>query len=234
MKGPMKMILAAVFALMTTQLFAADMLDRVQADYSEAGGKALIAEIEKSNSADKDMYCGIVYHNLANGAAQTEKREGYATKAISLLSKYRDGDAVGRAYLGSAITIMGGVSASKKKLMDAVKGLDEGAKLIDSAVEKSPESISVRMVRIQNAVGVSKTSPMKRWTVARTDVDFLKKKEDKLNNANKADLYYYSGEVYIGEKKTNEALKDYSAAVKFAPESASGVLARKALAKYSE
>jgi len=234
MKGKVKMILAAVFALTTTQLFAADMLDRVQSDYSEAGGKALIAEIDKNGSADKDMYRGIVYHNLANGEDQTDKREEYVNKAIECLSKYRDGDAIGRAYLGSAITIMGGVSASKKKLMDAVKKLDEGAKLIDSAVEKSPENISVRMVRMQNAVGVSKTSPMKRWTVARGDVDFLKKKEDKLNNVNKADLYFYSGEVFIGEKKTNEALKEYSAAVKFAPESASGVLARKALAKYSE
>ena len=234
MKEKVLMILAAVFALTTTQLFAADMLPRVESNYNEAGGKALIVEIEKSNSADKDLYCGIVYHNLANGAAQIEQREEYATKAIALLSKYRDGDAVGRAYLGSVITIMGGVSASKKKLMDALKKLDEGAKLIDSAVEKSPENISVRMVRIQNAVGVSKTSPMKRWTVARTDVDFLKKNENKLNSTYKANLYYYSGEVYIGEKKTNEALKDYSAAVKFAPESVSGVLARKALAKYSE
>lgn len=234
MKGTMKMILAAVIALTTTQLFAADMLDRVQSDYSEAGGKALIDEIDKSNSADKDIYRGIVYHNLANGASQVDKREEYVIKAIELLSKYRDGDAVGRAYLGSAITIKGGVSASRKKLMDAVKGLDEGAKIIDSAVEKSPENISVRMVRIQNAVGVSKTSPMKRWAVARGDIEFLKKKESRFNNTIKADLYYYSGEVYIGEKKTSEALKEYSAAVRFAPESASGVLARKALAKYSE
>jgi len=226
-------LITLVIAFAVSPLFGADMLERVESNYSEAAGKALIAEIRKSNNADNDLYCGIVFHNLAN-ESKNEQRESYALKAISLLSKYKDTNPVGCAYLGSTITIMGSVNSQKKKLMEAVKNLEEGARLIDSAVAKSPENISVRMVRLQNAVGVSKDSPIKRWKVARTDVDYLKTKESKLNNVYKADLYFYSGETYLGEKKTNEAIREYAIAVKFAPESVSGVRARNNLAKYSE
>ena len=232
MKVEKWIIALGIFTIANGSVFAEEMIVKVQKNYSESAGMALLSEIIKSDLADKDLYSGIVYHNLANFSMA--KREEYVNRSISLLTKYKNTNPVGCAYLGSAITLMGSVNEKKKKVLDALKNLEEGAALIDAAVTKSPDDISIRMVRIQNAVGTSKGSPVKRWEIAHKDIVYLKTRESSLSPDFRAELYYNSGEVNIGEKKTAEAIKDYTASIKASPNSTAAAQSRKSLAKYSE
>ncbi|HEY1405848.1 MAG TPA: hypothetical protein VF857_04505 [Spirochaetota bacterium] len=225
-------IVLGFVACVSMSVRAEEMIRTVQGSYTESAGLALLSEIGKSDASEKDLYSGIVYHNLAG--INPAKKEEYVTRSISLLEKYKDQNALGCAYLGSAITVMGSVNAAKNKMLAALKNLEEGSALIDAAVGKEPANISIRMLRIQNAVGVSKGSPLKRWAVARTDINYLKEKESALPADFRSALYYNSGEVNIGEKKTAAALVDYNLSIKASPNSPSAALSRKSLAKYSE
>jgi hypothetical protein len=208
------------------------MIAKVQGSYSEPEGLALVSEISTIHDAQKNLYLGIVYHNIAN--LDTPKKEEYVQKALSFLSPYNGKNAIGTAYYGSAVTILGSVNSKKGNLIEALKNLNKGTKIIDAAVVMSPESIDVRIVRIQNAIGVSKASPVKRWTIARSDISYLLRKTRSMSPDLLANLYCSSGEVNIGEKKNAAAISDFCRAVETSPDSPGGKRARELLAKYGD
>lgn len=89
---------------------------------------------------------GIAYHILA-----TEDAKAYGSKAVKFLTTAYEMDRkdyVTMCYLGSATTIMANTTWNPLKKMSYV---NKGTALMDKAVRKDPDNISVRMTRALNS-----------------------------------------------------------------------------------
>lgn len=207
------------------------LLQKAQSFTSVAELQAMIPTVEKSKDPNKDLILGIIYHNLA-----TAGQDQQLSKAL----KYTDDafkktkNPLAQAYYGSAITLEANVAYKKGDVATASAKLDQGSKIIDLAVQSSPNDIGIRMLRINNAISISEASPFNRYDVIRTDLAFMKTKLGSLPTDVKACYYYMSGKVAVKDKKIDDAIVFFEAAVKSAPTSVYAAQARKQLALFAE
>jgi tetratricopeptide (TPR) repeat protein len=135
--------------------------------------KEIIVQTEKvlkNNSSDKEALkiFGIAYHNLAilevKDASETSER--YLEKATQLSPD--DYEII--AYLGSAKTM---VARDSWNFFTKVQNVNKGINIIDRAVSKSPDNITVRMVRAKNSLSLPKS--FNRKNIAMKDLLHIEK-----------------------------------------------------------
>lgn len=167
------------------------------------------------NPSDYEMLkaIGIAYHIKARKNAKE-----YAPKAVEFLSRAceinkKDYETV--CYMGSAMTMMAKTTWNPMKKMSYV---NKGTALMDKAVRKDPDNVSVRMTRALN----SKSLPpfLNRENIALEDFEYLadltEKNPESLASIKKkvytnlADLYTKTGDQAKATKfrKMAESLQD--------------------------
>jgi len=146
---------------------------------------------------------GIAYHIKARKDAKE-----YAPRAVEFLSRAYEinkKDSETMCYLGSATTIMAKTTRNPIKKMSYV---NKGAGLMDKAVKRDPNNVSVRMIRALN----SKSLPsfLNRGDIALEDFEYLagliEKNPESLTSikkkvySNLAELYIKAGDQTKAEK----------------------------------
>jgi len=146
---------------------------------------------------------GIAYHIKARKDAKE-----YAPRAVEFLSRAYEinkKDSETMCYLGSATTIMAKTTRNPIKKMSYV---NKGAGLMDKAVKRDPNNVSVRMIRALN----SKSLPsfLNRGDIALEDFEYLagliEKNPESLTSikkkvySNLAELYIKAGDQARAEK----------------------------------
>ena len=225
----MKKILLLVLAcLLPAALFAenAEWYSRVLAVSSEQEGLKLVNEIKASSltQGEKDLYTGIVYHNLIDLNAGV-----YLEPALSLLEKVSGSSPLGLGYYGSALTKQGGIAASNKKVLAASGLVKDGFKTIDKALEKDPDNINLRILRMYNALEVGRDSPFKRYETVREDLAWMKKRLSGLPAGTQAVYYFITGELAWLENDIDTALDCFDRVIDIAPKSSEAAAAREYL-----
>lgn len=173
---------------------------------------------------------GIEYHDLA----KTES-DGYAEKCKTTLKPYIETSMLSRGYYGSAITLQAGYCAESSPIK-ALDLLRKGSDYIDEAVKKDSDNVELRILRLVNGVQVSKSSPFKRYSVIKDDVEYLsdEKNISPLDKNNLSLVYLYIGYYKIEEGDIDSALDSFDKAVEVLPGSDSAVEAEKILERYEE
>jgi tetratricopeptide (TPR) repeat protein len=160
------------------------------------------------NPSDWDtLKCmGIAYHRMAKKNAKT-----YAPKAVEILTKALEAnkkDYQTMCYLGSATTMMAKNTWNPMKKMGYV---NKGVGLMDKAIRKDPDNISVRMTRAYN----SKSLPsfLNRGHLAVEDFEYLAgliEKNPEAYASIKKDVYTNLCELYrkAGDQAKAEKFKN--------------------------
>ena len=146
---------------------------------------------------------GIAYHIKARKDAKE-----YAPRAVEFLSRAYEinkKDSETMCYLGSATTMMANTTWNPIRKMSYV---NKGAGLMDKAVKRDPDNVSVRMTRASN----SKSLPsfLNRGDIALEDFEYLagliEKNPESLTSikkkvySNLAELYIKAGDQAKAEK----------------------------------
>ena len=172
---------------------------------------------------------GIAYHNLG-----AQKASGAVAKAVKYLEQARallPGDAEVLAYFGSSRTMVARDSWNPITKLSAVR---EGAKLIDMAVAKDPDNVTVRFVRTNNSLKLPRV--FNRAHYAKSDLRHLLTlsapeggKAMMFSPQMIAEIHFKLGEIYKGEDEEQLAKDHWTKAVEIAPNSEWGQEARKRL-----
>lgn len=161
---------------------------------------------------------GIASHNLG-----AQKVSGAVARAVRHLEQARallPGDAEVLAYLGSARTMVARDSWNPITKVSAVR---EGAKLIDMAVARDPDSVTVRFVRANNSLRLP--GVFNRAHHAKADLEHLLR----LSTGEKAvmfspeliaEIHFKLGGIYKDENEEQLARDHWTKAVETAPDSA--------------
>jgi len=167
-----------------------------------------ISEFQKGLDQNPSDYealkaLGIAYHIKARKSAKE-----YAPRAVEFLSKAYEinkKDSETMCYLGSAFTMMAKTTWNPIRKMSYV---NKGAGLMDKAVKREPDNVSVRMTRASN----SKSLPsfLNRGDIALEDFEYLAglidKNPESLTSikkkvySNLAELYIKAGDQARAEK----------------------------------
>ncbi len=202
------------------------ILKEAQECSSEVLAKKLIAKYKKLNDPYKQLYQGIVFHNLsANGYIKYIQKAIENTKTAYDKTKYP----LALGYLGSTITLQANQYYEKNDLMSALTKLDEGIKMIDKAVEEGKEDIDLRFLRINHSVGISAASPINRYDKVKEDLDFFKSKYKTLSNELKSMFHFYSGLIAKKENNYKAALSSFKKAIQCSPRSYYAISAKKSI-----
>jgi len=170
-----------------------------------------ISEMQKvfdQNFSDGEtLKCiGIAYHRMARKNAKT-----YAPKAVEILTKAFEAnkkDYETMCYLGSATTIMAQTTWNPMKKMSYV---NKGAALMDKAIRKVPDNVSVRMTRAYNSKNLP--SFLNRGHLAVEDFEYLAdliEKNPKSYVSIKNDVYTNLAELHskAGDQAKSEKFKN--------------------------
>ncbi len=137
----------------------------------EAGLKMKINEFQDRLKQDPEDYeslkgLGIAYHNLAKG--DPEKFGPLAVETLTRACEMGNRDYEALCYLGSSTTMMARTTLNPIKKLSYT---NNGIAMIDKAVRKEPDNISVRLTRAYN----SKSLPafLEREGVALEDFERL-------------------------------------------------------------
>ena len=172
---------------------------------------------------------GIAYHNLgrlkARGAVST------AVKYLEQARAFLPGDAEVLAYFGSARTMVARDSWNPITKLSAVR---DGAKLIDTAVARDPDNVTVRLVRVNNSLKLPRF--FNRAHYAKTDLQHLLKLSapdgqhaQMFSPAMVAELHFKLGEIYRDDNEEQLARDHWTKALELAPNSEWGREAKKRL-----
>jgi tetratricopeptide (TPR) repeat protein len=130
-----------------------------------------VAEFKKKLDHNPDEYetlkaLGIAYHIMATQDAQTYAP--LAVKPLSKILKKNETDYVTLCYLGSATTLM---AKTTSNLMEKGSYTNRGIALMDKAVRKEPDNVTIRLARAYN----SKSLPdfLERRSVAIEDFEHI-------------------------------------------------------------
>ena len=177
---------------------------------------------------------GIEYHNLSR-ADSGKNASANIEKALITLEPFVSSDGIACAYYGSALTIKAGI-ISEKNPIKSLSYLEEGSSYLDKAVNLKPDDIELRMIRLENGIEVSQSSPVKRYSVIKEDVDFLllEKNMCQLSSKDQAEAYLYCGYYFQDAGDLETALDLFDLAVETNGECEAGLTAQKMLDKYSE
>ena len=177
---------------------------------------------------------GYEYHNRARNP--DEKNPGaLLDECLKCLEPYTNTDAIACGLYGSALTVKASLAVDGNPIK-SLKYLEEGNEFIDKAVAMKPDEIFCRLLRLENGIEVSRTSPVKRYGVIKNDVEFFidDGKAEELSADDKAEAYLYCGFYYLDSGDLDFALELFELAEEAAPDSKSGKRAQKMLDKYSD
>ena len=177
---------------------------------------------------------GIECHDRAR-AGDPKNTDALIEECLKTLEPFIQTDAIACAVYGSALTIKAGIVVETNP-MKSLEYLDKGNGFIDKAVSMNPDEIYCRILRLENGIEVSRTSPLKRYSDIKSDVEFLidDEKVELLSGNDKAEAYLYCGFYYLDSGDLDYALELFELAKEAAPDSDSGKRAQKMLDKYSE
>lgn len=194
----------------------------------------LLKELEKwenSKNADKNLYIGIIIHNLALSGNYK-----FIDNGIEALSDYyeRTHFALALAYKGSLKTLLASVYSKRGLLMDALKLLQEGLDCIDNAIKIEPDNIGLRFLRIESGFEISESSPVKRYEVIKKDLVFLSKRLNQLTYKQQATYYYFLGYYFYIMDDLNKAIKNFEYVCKNYSDTEYTIMAKKILFELEE
>lgn len=178
-----------------------------------------------------DIQKGIDYHFQAlNGKIEN------AQKCVDILKPYAETDGIACAYYGSALTMLASDAIQNDNPLKSLEYLEEGSNFMDKAVKLDSKNVIVHLVRLENGIEVSRTSPVKRYSVIKEDFDFLLQEKviSSVPAEVQAEIYAYCGLYLIDSGDLNSALDMFDLAVEADESSAGAKLAQKMLDKYSE
>jgi len=169
---------------------------------------AKISEFKKRLEQNSSHYesikgLGIAYHIKAQKDAK-----GFASRAVDMLTRAREinkKDYETLCYLGSATTMMAKTTSNPiKKMSNANKGIA----LMDKAVKRDPENITVRMTRGYNSMGLP--GFLKRGGIAVEDFEHLAEmieKDPVSFSSIKKEVYSTLAELYTKNGEEDKAEK---------------------------
>ena len=177
---------------------------------------------------------GIEYHNLTREDTCKDVA-GIIEKCLDTLEPFVSSDALACAYYGSAKNIKARTLAEKNPIK-SLSYLEEGSSYLDKAVSMKSDEIELRIIRLENGIEVSRSSPIKRYSVICEDVDFILEKNNvsQLPAQEKAEAYLYCGFYYQDAGDLETALDLFEMSVEADGDSAAGKAAQNMLDKYSE
>lgn len=177
---------------------------------------------------------GYEYHNRARNPDE-KNPAALLEECLKCLEPYTNSDAIAAALYGSALTVKASLAVDGNPIK-SLSYLEKGNEFIDKAVAMKPDEIFCRLLRLENGIEVSRTSPVKRYGVIKSDVDFFidDKKVEELSADDKAEAYLYCGFYYLDSGDLDYALELFELAEEAAPDSKAGKRAQKMLDKYSD
>jgi len=183
-----------------------------------------------AQNAKADIEKGIEYHNKA----RTQGLE-YAEKACETLKPYINTDATACAYYGSSLTVMASF-VSEKNPIKALEYLQDGGDYLDKAVALAPDQWFTHLIHLENGIEVSHSSPLRRYSAIRSDVNWFLDEENilKMSGSSKAEAYLYCGYFKLDEGDLDYALELFENCVEADPDSSAAVKANKLLDRYTE
>jgi len=182
------------------------------------------------NEKDVKIQQGIELHNL-----DSEKDESNIDKSMELLKPFIETDQIACAYYGSDLTKKA-MFCSNKDPLKALKFLEEGSSYIDAAVKMDEKNIVVRCLRLANGISVSKSSPLKRYSIVEKDMEFLLQDNIlcSVDNATKSFIYFYSGLLKIEQGFIDEAMDFFDFSIECDADGNYGKESELMLIKYGE
>lgn len=149
----------------------------------------------KANPKDIDalLTLGIAYHNISVEGDRIVSKTSYEyLKRVMDIDKK---NVLAMVYLGSVRTLMGRDASNP---MNKIKFVNEGIKLMDSAVDMDEKNIEVRLVRLNNSPSLP--SFFKRQKMFFKDAEYLldvvNNRSVQLDNNTLEVIYYSAGEMY--------------------------------------
>lgn len=206
-------------------------LKEAQTTASLESAQGLIKKYEKAAKADHVFYLGIVYHNIASTG-----KKGFTKKALETTkaAKEKTGHPLAAGYYGSALTLKAGEQANSGDLMGAMNNLQKGLAEIDKAVKTAPSDMDLRLLRLENSIGVSLGSPLDRTPQIKEDLGTLSKNIKTLSPDQRS-LYHLCAALEAKRKmKPTDALVHLENAIKAAPKSPYAARAKKLLQKLED
>lgn len=172
---------------------------------------------------------GIRYHNLA----ETNPKENIE-KGKEILLPLIETSALAKGYYGSLITLEAGVYESEKNVIKAVQYLEKGTTLLDEAVLASPDNFDLRFLRMINSYELSNKSPMNRYKIMKTDIDWLESGRVSLSSGAVGLLDLYTGLYLVKARKLGPAIDAFESCIEVSPGSPEALEAQKQLDRYGE
>lgn len=180
-------------------------------------------------SSNKDIQKGIELHDSAHYGKPSDLQS-----AMNLLKPYVAKDATACAYYGSCLTLCASVTSEDNPLK-ALEYLEQGSSYLDEAVKMEPLNPFTHIIRLENGIEVSRTSPYKRYSVIKEDVDFILEADtENWGKDNIAEAYLYCAHYLLDAGELEEALDLFDTAIEASPASSSAIAAQKMIDKYSE
>ncbi len=227
------LLTAFVCLIVSSSAFGLDLTLLRQIEFLSQPADMLqkIDSLQASSIAEKEIYIGILYHNLA--LRDTAK---YAQKAVQTCKAAYEqyNSALIRAYYGSAITLTAKLANENGDIVTASAKLEEGARIIDAAVTQDPTNLNIRALRMNNAIEVSASSPFPRYDVAKQDIQYFLSRLSELDADTRSMVYYDQGIVALHDRNTQLALSAFEKSIAASPSCDYAKLARKQLALLEE
>jgi len=177
----------------------------------------------------EDLREGIKYHDLARTAPA-----GNLEKAKGLLGPLQKDSAVAKAYYGSLLTLEAGELAKQKKGIQALTLIKEGTGLIDEAVAAAPDMADLRFLRMINSYGLSEGSPVKRYKIMKTDIDWFNGRIAQFTKQEQGVIRLYTGLYYLKANQLEDAHASFEGCIMVSPDSSEAAEAKKQMARYEE
>ena len=181
-----------------------------------------------AQSMDDSIERGIALHDrsLAEG-------ESTVLKCRETLEPCIEANMVARAYYGSAVTIQASFYAEEDPIRSLTL-LEEGARYMDSAVANDPDNGELRLIRLSNGIEVSRSSPLKRYTVIADDVRWFENHPLPSSPEESAAILCNCGLYYLDAGDIDAALDALATCVESGAETAAVQDARDILRRYEE
>lgn len=169
-----------------------------------------------SNNVETLKALGIIYHNL--GILRIPHASQEAFIYLEKVNKLSPTDYEVLAYLGSTKTMIARDSWNPLTKMNYV---NEGIRLLDRAVDRDPNNIIIRFVRINNSLSLP--GLFKRKKVAKNDLFYLlelsRERRNDFTQEMLAEIYFHLGEIYKSEGESTKANDYFKRVVDIAPDS---------------
>jgi len=155
-------------------------------------------------------------------------------KGKVILSSIQKDSPIAMAYYGSLITIEAGVYAKNKNGIKALELLKTGTDLIDKAVTSAPTVPDLRFLRMENSYEISIGSPVNRYKIMKTDIDWLDVRMKDFSPLLQGTIDLYKGLYFVKSRKLDEGLAAFDACIAISPGSPEAIEAKKQIDRYAE